>query len=433
MRRVGMLGLVLLVFGVSSVVGSSPAFAHPAGSGVCYKKKGGFYSNQSCTKVAMGEKGKPAKGKYEWAPAGTCYKVKKGKFTESKCKKKGKKATWERAPLPRGKGKEIRACKPPHNGRVFFCWNQPTPVWVGTGEEGCTVKWEVTGTNTVTKKMETVSGMFEETEPGGFYGEIPPLKPIHGNAKLRLHIVCPKYEETEEIPIYIDPSGKVVDANHNDNPVSHATVTLLSSETLGGTYTPVPNGSEVMSEDNRVNPGLTGQKGVFGWETIEGFYKVEAAKTGCGTAVSEAFEIPPPKENLVLELHCAKESEDESEYGEEEEPEQKPGKLGLSPESCTFEKAEVGAECVITVTNEGGESLKTEGAFLLEDEEAEIEEDEGYFEQVGRACTDVELPPAGTCKAVIKYIKEVGREGKATEFEIYANDKQAAHAPIEVN
>lgn len=433
MRRIAVMGVCLLGLVVSSALVSAPASAHPPGAGVCYKKKGGFYSDSKCTKVAVGAKGKPAKGKYEWAPVGTCYEVRKGKYIDPQCKHKGKKAKWERAAFPHGKGKEIRPCKPPHNGRVFICWNQPTPIWVGTGEEGCTVKWEVTGRNTVTGKVETIEGMLEEVEPGYFVGPLPPFKPIHGNAKLRIRTKCPRYEEVEEIPLYIDPSGKVVDANHNDNPVSHATVTLLSSGALGGPFTPVPNGSEVMSEDNRLNPGTTGQKGVFGWDTIEGFYEVEASKPGCGSVVSEGFEVPPPKENLVLELHCAKESEDESEYGEEEEPAPTPAKLGVSPLSCSFVKADIGTTCVITVTNEGTKAVKTEGAFVVEQVTAfEAEEGEWNFEETTFGCVDVELQPAGTCNATIRYKSEAPADGKATEFQVWSAEKEAASAPIEV-
>ena len=83
-----------------------------------------------------------------------------------------------------------------------------------------------------------------------------------------------------------------------------ATVTLLSGELETGPFTAVPNESAVMSPANRTNPGTTGANGEFGWDTVTGFYEVEAKKEGCGTTTTPAFKVPPPQTNLVLKLHC---------------------------------------------------------------------------------------------------------------------------------
>ena len=148
-----------------------------------------------------------------------------------------------------------------------------------------------------------------ETAPssGMFSGKIPPVYPKHGEGKIIIKVEgCANSGEelTAESTIYIDPSGVVEDANNGDAPVAGATVTLLSGELEAGPFTAVPNGSAVMSPANRTNPGITGANGEFGWDTVTGFYEVEAKKEGCGTTTTGAFEVPPPQTNLVLKLHC---------------------------------------------------------------------------------------------------------------------------------
>jgi IPT/TIG domain len=107
-----------------------------------------------------------------------------------------------------------------------------------------------------------------------------------------------------EFSIYIDPSGTVVDGNNGDAPLAGATVTLLASESLTGTFTPVEEGSPIMSPANRVNPDTSRENGAFGWDAVPGFYEIQATKAGCGTATSPAFQLPPPAYDLTLVLHC---------------------------------------------------------------------------------------------------------------------------------
>ncbi|HTY95943.1 MAG TPA: carboxypeptidase-like regulatory domain-containing protein, partial [Solirubrobacteraceae bacterium] len=142
---------------------------------------------------------------------------------------------------------------------------------------------------------------------GEFEGELPVLFPRHGEGTVTISVgSCPQPSEdgTTEFPIYIDPSGTVVDGNHGEAPVEGATVTLLSAPTLEGTYTPVPEGSDVMSLANRKNPFTTGPDGAFAWDTQPGFYEIEASKPECGSATSGPFEVPPPAFDLKLVLHC---------------------------------------------------------------------------------------------------------------------------------
>ena len=56
----------------------------------------------------------------------------------------------------------------------------------------------------------------------------------------------------------------------DDDSVVGATVTLLHSDDgSAGSFEPVPNGSGLMSAENRTNPDLTrGPGGSYGWEAV---------------------------------------------------------------------------------------------------------------------------------------------------------------------
>lgn len=202
---------------------------------------------------------------------------------------------WGYATITEG-GKEVPAIN----------WSQETPIDT-KGCKGGKVVVIVEGENAETHKIETRESTLKEGEVGKFTGKTPILKPIHGHATLKITVTGCEHVSEEvhvEFKCWIDPSGKVVDGNHENAPLWEATVTLLSSETEKGTYTAVPNGSEVMSPGNRVNPDKSHENGAFGWDVLEGWYKVEATKAGCGTATTEALFVPPPKENLEIVLHC---------------------------------------------------------------------------------------------------------------------------------
>jgi hypothetical protein len=189
-------------------------------------------------------------------------------------------------------------------------WETETPITTkGCEGEEAKVTVTVEAENVVTHEMESREASLSrsETEPGMFSGDIPVMKPLHGHATVRIKISgCkePSLEIEVKFECWIDPSGKVVDGNHENAPLWDATVMLLSSATKEGTYTAVPNGSEVMSPANRVNPDMSREDGAFGWDVEEGWYKVEASKSGCGTATTEALFVPPPQENLEIVLHC---------------------------------------------------------------------------------------------------------------------------------
>jgi hypothetical protein len=213
-------------------------------------------------------------------------------------------------PLPAGtkvtgaKGEEeVEGVKSP-----LINWKEEAPI----STEGCvggTVTATITAVNSTNGKVESRTVTLTENPSGSgkYNGLLPAVYPLHGVGTITIkRSGCPNSDEDGESEgtVYIDPSGKVVDGNNGDAPVVGATVELLSSPSLFGTYTLVPNGSVVMSPVNRVNPDTTDSEGMFGWDTVPGFYEVRAEKAGCGSTTSAAFHVPPPVTELELVLHC---------------------------------------------------------------------------------------------------------------------------------
>lgn len=158
------------------------------------------------------------------------------------------------------------------------------------------------------------SGPMPETPPGSgtYAGVIPPFAPYdHGYAQVTVTVHCPG-GTTQQVPfpIYLDPSGTVI--SPAGLAIGGATVTLLTAPTAAGPFTPVPNGSTIMSPANRVNPMVTAADGLYGWDVTPGFYEVQAQKTGCvapaspptPVAVSAVLQIPPAVTGLLLTLDC---------------------------------------------------------------------------------------------------------------------------------
>ena len=102
--------------------------------------------------------------------------------------------------------------------------------------------------------------------------------------------------------LYIDPSGVVVD--QYGVPLAGATATLLASDSQGGTYAPVPDGSDTMSPSNRVNPMTTDSDARFHWDVLEGWYKVRGQHEGCTQSSSPAMQVPPVRTDLMVKLEC---------------------------------------------------------------------------------------------------------------------------------
>jgi hypothetical protein len=111
---------------------------------------------------------------------------------------------------------------------------------------------------------------------------------------------------------YFDPSGKV--ESTTGIPLESATVKLVRSLSKKGSFEAVPNGSTIMSTSNRRNPDHTSVLGVFGWNTIPGYYRVEASHPGCTaggsgrkakkTIETRIYKVPPPVDNIVIKLKC---------------------------------------------------------------------------------------------------------------------------------
>jgi hypothetical protein len=146
---------------------------------------------------------------------------------------------------------------------------------------------------------------------GSFYTEMPPLPGRHGHVSISFDVRCPGQPDSRvTIGLYIDPSGRVLTTT--GKPIPAATVTLYSAPSASGPFTPVPDGSTVMSERNRTNADRTDAGGHYGWDVLAGFYKVRAEKAGCADPAdatksyveSGVLDIPPEVTNLDLVLSC---------------------------------------------------------------------------------------------------------------------------------
>jgi hypothetical protein len=157
------------------------------------------------------------------------------------------------------------------------------------------------------------TGAMTETPAGSrtYKATIPSLHPHHGPTKIIYTVNClGGSKEKTEFFIYIDPSGVVNDIS--DAPIANATVTLFRADSADGPFTEVPAGDVMMSPSNRKNPDLTNANGQFGWDVLDGYYKVRAQKAGCflpgnpeQTYVESAvMKIPPEVKNLKLILEC---------------------------------------------------------------------------------------------------------------------------------
>jgi hypothetical protein len=185
-------------------------------------------------------------------------------------------------------------------------WGDPL-VLTTHGCTAGTANYEILEGTTVVR-----SGLMPEAPPGTYSANVPAFLPIHGNAHVKITLVCPGPVTTViEGDIYIDPSGLVKTTTAAF--LAGATVTLFRSDTSGGPFSAVPDGSGLMSPANRTNPGITDAAGHFGWDVIAGYYKVRAEKAGClsPTNPAQAFvetsvmQIPPPATNLELVLNCS--------------------------------------------------------------------------------------------------------------------------------
>jgi very-short-patch-repair endonuclease/5-hydroxyisourate hydrolase-like protein (transthyretin family) len=102
--------------------------------------------------------------------------------------------------------------------------------------------------------------------------------------------------------VYIDPSGTVTD--QFGLPLSGVTATLMRSDTAGGPFAAVPDGSAIMSPANRVNPHPLGDDGAFAWFVQSGHYRVDATRPGCTDTSTSEMPVPPERLALLIKMQC---------------------------------------------------------------------------------------------------------------------------------
>jgi hypothetical protein len=197
------------------------------------------------------------------------------------------------------------------NGVPVLFWRDEITIEKAFPIAACTGTYEVTQGDAVLRSGEMLGG-----PPGpSYFATFAPLFPKQGIARVTIRLDCLTGPHVESFDVYIDPSGTVQDTL--GDPIADATVTLLRSDSAGGPFAAVPDGSTVMSPTNRDNPDLTGAAGHFGWDVVSGYYKVRAEKSGCHAPADPArpfvetgvLTIPPPVTDLVLELECPADTE----------------------------------------------------------------------------------------------------------------------------
>lgn len=192
-------------------------------------------------------------------------------------------------------------------------WHDPLTLTT-QGCPGGTATYDVTLENGTSAS----SGNLTEGPAGTYTVTIPPLAPNHGNAHVHIAIDCPDGtpDQSKDFDMYIDPSGTV--RTVDGDPIANATVTLYQSDSPDGPFTAVPDGSDVMSSNNRNNPDVTDDAGHFGWDVVAGYYKVRASADGCVNpddpskdyVETDVLTVPPPVTNLDLRLDCPEPNQD---------------------------------------------------------------------------------------------------------------------------
>jgi hypothetical protein len=202
-------------------------------------------------------------------------------------------------------GTNITPSRTTDNGVPLVYWQDPLSL-ITTGCSGGAASYQLFLSGAVVR-----SGSMDESLTGIYTAAIAALFPLHGDIQAVITLQCPDGSQTQiAFSIYIDPSGMVV--NTDGEPIPGATVTLFRADVISGPFDIVVSGSAVMSPGNRINPMQTDLAGLFGWDVIAGYYKVQAAKSGCVAAdnlsqpyaQTDVLTIPPAVTNLRLVLYC---------------------------------------------------------------------------------------------------------------------------------
>lgn len=194
-------------------------------------------------------------------------------------------------------------------GQPVVYWQNPLTL-SSQACEGGTVSYSVTR---VEDGNVVASGLMNEdpSNPGHYSTSLAAFYPTHGWVNVAISSECPSgVSQTTNFSMYIDPSGQVIDMS--GDPVTGATVTLFRSDSSAGPFTPVPDGSAIMDIENRSNPSISNDQGLFGWNVVSGYYKVRAQKAGCTSPTdttrdyvdSPVLTIPPAVTDVQLQLSC---------------------------------------------------------------------------------------------------------------------------------
>ncbi|MDR0504330.1 MAG: carboxypeptidase regulatory-like domain-containing protein [Bifidobacteriaceae bacterium] len=181
------------------------------------------------------------------------------------------------------------------DGAPIFYYHYPTTLTVTNQCVGGSGRYEMW----INGRLVAADNLIE-APPGTYSQVIDPTYPIWGNGFINYWIDCPgnPQERPTTFDIYIDPSGVIV--NQYGDPISGATVTLSRSETAEGTYTVLPNGSPILSQNTPDNPQTTTSDGFFGWDVQAGWYQVNVTTPGGGQAQVGQMQVPPARTSLVI-------------------------------------------------------------------------------------------------------------------------------------
>jgi hypothetical protein len=172
----------------------------------------------------------------------------------------------------------------------------PGELYPGTKEFDTCTRTAVLSSSNASVNVQASSGAYT-------FGAVSPAPTVSG---------CTPSLGGANFNLYFDPSGKV--ESTTGIPLESATVKLVRSLNKNGPFKAVPKGSTIMSPSNRRNPDHTSALGIFGWNTIPGYYRVQASHAGCTaggsgrkakkTIETRIYKVPPPVDNIVIKLKC---------------------------------------------------------------------------------------------------------------------------------
>ncbi|MBO3744449.1 cellulose binding domain-containing protein [Streptosporangiaceae bacterium NEAU-GS5] len=162
----------------------------------------------------------------------------------------------------------------------------------------------------------SVSGDLVQTGAGtGIWESVPsvqPTQPGHDDSTISVTLPCNGGNDNiTNAPVFIDPSGKVV--NQDGLPINGATVTLGLCAGAGSTVpcptvdanSPLiqPKKSVETTPDSTIEEGSG--PGTFRWDVQDGsFWSVTATAPGCNTVTLGPLPVAPAQVDLLLKLTC---------------------------------------------------------------------------------------------------------------------------------